>query len=805
MRGNNNTMTLTLKSLLLSSMVLIGAFSALPTPASAQTPTCTGFGGAILNINLTCTMANVRPECKNNNQCDPNDISVLNILANSACKPGTAGSLTGCSTAAVQEATQAQSILQASGAANTSCTYATDFFNPICWGRVIGGMISTILIGISGFLLALAGLLFNWTIQYLIVDFNTFVYGGVRGGIDIAWTAFRDIANIVIIGMFTFVAISMILGMEKFGNKKFIAKILLIAVLINFSMLFSRLIIESSHVLAGQFYRAAQSQIGVQNTDGSVPGQIQVGQAILSLSQGGLAGEFIKLMGVPSALDSNSFATKLAKDLNNGWLALLYGLLTALFLLGATLVFLYAAFLLIVRTILLIFLMMTSALAFASFLVPAFGAEKGWSLWWQSLLKSSLLAPLLLMFFWATLVVGKSFVAGSGGSLGTLLSDPTAGSSIKALFFYLFMLGMLFASIKIASSFSSSIAGFNFTTMAVKLGGGIPLALGGRLAGYVGRNTLGRSAALRASSIGDEMSRTRIEQARLERDGRLTPGRREFFIDRIKTLDKQKQKADERANSKFSLANTDLGKSLLTKQLKVPGMIAGGGKNVVSYAESSKKIAEDAAKRASEATTLTATEQRKLREEATAGLSDQRNDLKEEVEMAKLKRQREEERRRPELDQHEQEVATQREERRRTAQAPASAARDAQLETQQVRIETARREIDRIQREITAAVPELARNTRDLTRLEAKIETDGRTAVNNIQKSMNEVGAELAAGFASKSDEYIASKARSTFNKSKRDDAEGGRLLRQLQQQMSRSGGGAPPPAAAPPPATPTP
>ena len=280
----------------------------------------------------------------------------------------------------------------------------------------------------------------------------------------------------------------MILGMEKFGNKKFIAKILLIAVLINFSMLFSRMIIEASHVVAGQFYRAAQSQISVEGTSNTAPG---AGQALLNLSQGGLAGEYIKLMGVPTALDAGTFtSTKLSKDLNNGWLALLYGLLTASFLLGATLVFLYAAFLLIVRTILLVFLMMTSALAFASFLVPAFGAEKGWSLWWQSLLKSSLLAPLLLMFFWATLVVGKSFVAGSGGSLGTLLSDPTAGSSIKALFFYLFMLGMLFASIKVASSFSSKIAGFNYAAVLPAYGFG----LAGRALGFAGRQTIGRGA-----------------------------------------------------------------------------------------------------------------------------------------------------------------------------------------------------------------------------------------------------------------------------------------------------------------------
>jgi len=115
--------------------------------------------------------------------------------------------------------------------------------------------LSSFFISIFGWLLMGSANLFNALIQYTIVDFGgTLDTFGIINGINTVWSAFRDISNIVIIGMFVFVAISMIIGLENYGTKRFVVRILIIAVLINFSLLFTKLIIDTSHIAARQFY-----------------------------------------------------------------------------------------------------------------------------------------------------------------------------------------------------------------------------------------------------------------------------------------------------------------------------------------------------------------------------------------------------------------------------------------------------------------------------------------------------------------------------------------------------------------------
>lgn len=700
---------------------------------------------------------------------------------------------------------------------NPSCTQVWHLLNPICWGRIIGGVISTIAIGISGFLLGIAGLLFNWTIQNLVIDFNAFVYGGVRSGIEVAWGAFRDIANIIIIGMFTFVAISMILGLQQFGNRKLIARVLIVAVLINFSLLFARAIIETSHFIAGQFYKAAQSQINVAGTSGTT--QASTGQALLNLSQNGLAGQFIQLMGVPTALDSDEFTLKLSQKLNSGWLALLYGLLTAAFLLGATLVFLYAVFILIVRTILLIFLLMTSSLAFASWLVPAFGAEKGWGMWWQSLLKSAVLAPLLLMFLWATLVIGKAFIASGGGSLGTLLSDPTAGSSIKALFFYLFMIGMFYASIKIASSFSSSIAGFGYAAMATKLAGGIPLALGARTLGFAGRNLIGRGGAIYAKQAGDESAEAQ-KKYRRERAS-LAPGDRagaallrNKLQDRLAEIDAKKRSGEALANRSFRFAGTNVGDTIF-KRLGVPGYVAGG--KVDSFAKRADKIAEDASKRAAAISKLDEKEAAAIREraarEAGDGHRDRGRDLAANVEKTRADRDANKNALESATEIRKQVAKEMAEIAKQKAALPSGEASGAQqqqhdralaekqeaLNKQDDIIERARNTVSKLDTDFAEAAKTLKEHD---DKLKGVITEAGDAAVKAAKDDMQEIGRGLAGTIASRrpnfaplgkkpDNDYIANLARSTFGKKQSDSGQREESLRSLLKEFRPEGGDA--------------
>ena len=129
-------------------------------------------------------------------------------------------------------------------------------------------VIGTLFISLSGLFALIAGMIFDALIQWTVVDLiQNLEASGIMPAVHIVWTAFRDIANILIIGMFVFIAISIIVGLKRFGEKQMIARVLVVAVLINFSLLFTNLIVGSSNFVSSVFYK--ESLAGVGSTVGT--------------------------------------------------------------------------------------------------------------------------------------------------------------------------------------------------------------------------------------------------------------------------------------------------------------------------------------------------------------------------------------------------------------------------------------------------------------------------------------------------------------------------------------------------------
>ncbi len=413
--------------------------------------------------------------------------------ATGALYDATGNAVQGDGSGTLQETTQTETGKEAVSAATACNGFWNYWSSPIsCTGRMIGVIVASMLIAVTSWLLEISGLLFNWTLNYTVVEFGNFFTGGVKQGVEIGWTVFRDIANILIIGIFTFVAISIILGLKEFGQKKMIANVLIIAVLINFSLLFTKMIVDASNFTAKQLYDA--TNIGGQNVQNAQVANIgaTLGKDDVSykFTDAGVAGAFIGLMGVTSGAQTFKTLDAGADALNNGWMAFLHGLFSATLFLAAALVLLYGSFLLISRAILIIFLMITASAAFASYLIPAWaGSSYGWKTWWSSLLKVAVFAPLLMLFLWITISMAKA-MRPHGGTLGGLLSEPTKAVNLESLFIYIVVLGMLFFSFKLSSAFASRIGGFSVASMIP----GIGLGISASLAGLAGRNFLGWGA-----------------------------------------------------------------------------------------------------------------------------------------------------------------------------------------------------------------------------------------------------------------------------------------------------------------------
>ena len=72
--------------------------------------------------------------------------------------------------------------------------------------------------------------------------------------IAVGWTTIRDLINLFFIFILLYAAISTILQYGNYQLKNVLAKIIIAALLINFSLMIGKMVIDASHILAWEFY-----------------------------------------------------------------------------------------------------------------------------------------------------------------------------------------------------------------------------------------------------------------------------------------------------------------------------------------------------------------------------------------------------------------------------------------------------------------------------------------------------------------------------------------------------------------------
>src|SRR3989344_1153653 len=197
--------------------------------------------------------------------------------------------------------------------------------------------------------------------------------------------------------------------------------------------------------------------------------------------------------------------------------------------------------------IMLIFLMVTAAVAVASYLIPDWGTSNyGFKAWKSSLIWCATFAPMLMIFLWMTLNVSYALKGKSNATLGAALANPVGGDNIGALFNYVLILGLLFTTFKLSSMWANKIGGFNYAQMATAL----PITLGSRIAGMGLRLGVGAPAYFRGKSImaSAKEDRDLAARARRKEEAALNRGQasRAALFGRAAT--QWEQRAAEKAN-----------------------------------------------------------------------------------------------------------------------------------------------------------------------------------------------------------------------------------------------------------------
>ncbi len=133
-------------------------------------------------------------------------------------------------------------------------------------GGKVSGCFAVILyylfVVIPTWLLTLAARLFDFAVTLTLSDT---IYRA--SFIEKIWHIVRDFSNIFFILILLYAAFQIILGLGHGGGKKMVASVLLVALLVNFSLFFTRVVVDSSNVLGLIFY----NKIKVDQNINSMP------------------------------------------------------------------------------------------------------------------------------------------------------------------------------------------------------------------------------------------------------------------------------------------------------------------------------------------------------------------------------------------------------------------------------------------------------------------------------------------------------------------------------------------------------
>ncbi|MBX9765440.1 hypothetical protein K2X83_02250, partial [Patescibacteria group bacterium] len=252
--------------------------------------------------------------------------------------------------------------------------------------EIIAGLfalISSVFVALGQLLLSIIGYILDYVVVEFVVEMGKYITAPEATAVRVAWVLFRDLANIGIIAGLVATAIGTIVGSGSYNISKTLARLILAALLVNFSYFITGAIIDASNFVA----RAAYEHV------------------ICDRSHCGIAERFVKTLnggGANStAITANPFAIEQqitaegALPFARPTTAMTYNIMAVIFMGMAMFVFLAVISLLIGRFVALIFLLVTSPIGIAGMAVPIL---KNYSdEWWKALWSQTMFAPVYFL------------------------------------------------------------------------------------------------------------------------------------------------------------------------------------------------------------------------------------------------------------------------------------------------------------------------------------------------------------------------------------------------------------------------
>ncbi len=385
-------------------------------------------------------------------------------------------------------------VAQAAGAAADAATsvVAKTILGSFDFMGVILSPLVIALVKVVSFITMISGVVLNASIYYTVILMSENI--GKLTAINETWTVIRDVANMGFIFALLYASIRTIVGKDK-DTQSLIVNMVIAAVLVNFSLFFTKVFIDVTNLLALTFYKAI------------APGALAGTPSFLN---SGLSNSIIDALGTQ----------KLWQMYGNidSSVVLVSSVMTIIVLIVTTFIFSAMAVMFIVRYVALIFVLVLSPLMFLSLVFPQLGdyAKK----WRSTLVSQAVFAPVFMLMIWVTVVLIRginSTVFVNVEPLGNALSGTnfTVGA-VPTLVNYVMIIIFLIASFSISKGVSDGADGSvkTLSKWAMGFAGG---ATAGTF-GLAGRKTIGWA--------GDKLSTNANLVSATKRDGLAGAGAR---------------------------------------------------------------------------------------------------------------------------------------------------------------------------------------------------------------------------------------------------------------------------------------
>lgn len=315
--------------------------------------------------------------------------------------------------------------------------------------------------------------------------------------ISIGWALTRDLANLFFIFILLVIAIATILRIEPYGAKALLVRLIVVALLINFSLVISAAIIDATNILGNMFISQIQP-VGEKIMRITNISSIDVNKLPVASSGASIGTPYwdnVSKLGGPinpelSVLHPDSLYKTISdpdKAFTNSLLNLSSTILIVVFLYLLTFAFLAFSALYIIRTVMLMFLLVLAPVGYLFTILPATRGVA--TMWWRSLGSYALFFPATAFFLYLSIIHGYQ---GIEAFTQAGLKDPALSGNfahnLAFIFNYLVIIVMLYASLIVGRMMGVAGAAY-----AVSLAPRIAR----RLQGYAGRG--GRYVGVRGA------------------------------------------------------------------------------------------------------------------------------------------------------------------------------------------------------------------------------------------------------------------------------------------------------------------